>query len=104
MEGFSLGNGGDTGISMLNSVTFGALIGTVQKCSHKRDLRASGSTGLSLPQSALLDFYVKNVLMSKVKPQKYLLVSEWWPFLVRLAKSPFKFCDSEPSFILSLLP
>lgn len=63
-----------------------------------------GLTGLSLPQSALLDFYVKNILMSKVKPQKYLLVSERWPFLVRLAKSPFKFCGSEPSFILGLLP
>lgn len=51
MEGFSLGNGGDTGISMLDSMTFGALIGTVQKRSHKRDLRASGSDrSLSSPE------------------------------------------------------
>lgn len=59
---------------------------------------------VSLPQSALLDFYVKNILMSKVKPQKYLLVSERWPFLVRPAECPSKFCDSEPCFILSLFP
>ena len=59
---------------------------------------------VSLPQSALLDFYVKNILMSKVKPQKYLLVSEQWPFLVRPAECPFKLCDSEPCFILGLFP
>ena len=50
MEGFSLGNGMDTGMSMLDSVSFGALIGTVQKCSHKRDLRAPGSDRSLFPR------------------------------------------------------
>lgn len=50
MEGFSLGNGVDTGISMLDSVSFGTLIGTVQKCSHKRDLRAPVSDRSLFPR------------------------------------------------------
>lgn len=50
MEGFSLGSGMDTGISMLDSMSFGALIGTVHKCSHKRDLRAPGSDRSLFPR------------------------------------------------------
>lgn len=45
-----MGNGVDTGISMLDSVSFGTLIGTVQKCSHKRDLRAPVSDRSLFPR------------------------------------------------------
>lgn len=45
---------------------------------------------------------MKNILMSKVKPQKYLLVSEKWT-LVGRAKSSLN-SDSTLFFILRLFP
>ncbi|ERE74489.1 translational activator GCN1-like protein [Cricetulus griseus] len=55
---------------------------------HKASVKRSDS-GFAASGSALLDFYVKNILMSKVKPPKYLL-DNCAPLLRFMSHSEFK--------------
>ncbi|XP_019583398.2 stalled ribosome sensor GCN1 [Rhinolophus sinicus] len=72
-------------LSLEPSQSYAGLLGLlVQFCTSQKELDV-----VNQHKSALLDFYVKNILMSKVKPQKYLL-DNCAPLLRYMSHSEFK--------------
>eukprot|EP00069_Balaena_mysticetus_P007902 bmy_05738T0 len=84
-------------LSLEPNQNYAAMLGLlVQFCTSHKEMdvvnrhKASGlSGGKEGELSALLDFYMKNILMSKVKPQKYLL-DNCAPLLRYMSHSEFK--------------
>ncbi|XP_075390131.1 stalled ribosome sensor GCN1 [Tenrec ecaudatus] len=72
-------------LSLEPNQSYAGMLGLlVRFCTNHKEMDV-----VSRHKSALLDFYMKNVLMSKVKPQKYLLDS-CAPLLRYLSHSEFK--------------
>ncbi|XP_036730763.1 LOW QUALITY PROTEIN: eIF-2-alpha kinase activator GCN1 [Balaenoptera musculus] len=72
-------------LSLEPNQNYAAMLGLlVQFCTSHKEMDV-----VSRHKSALLDFYMKNILMSKVKPQKYLL-DNCAPLLRYMSHSEFK--------------
>ncbi|XP_059977686.1 stalled ribosome sensor GCN1 isoform X2 [Lagenorhynchus albirostris] len=72
-------------LSLEPNQNYAAMLGLlVQFCTSHKEMDV-----VNRHKSALLDFYVKNILMSKVKPQKYLL-DNCAPLLRYMSHSEFK--------------
>ncbi|KAM8961528.1 stalled ribosome sensor GCN1 isoform 1-T1 [Pelodytes ibericus] len=75
----------DTIFILESNQNFSGILGLcVQFCTKHKEVEV-----LNIYRNKLLDFYVKNILMSKVKPQKYILES-CTPLLQHFSHSEFK--------------